>query len=450
MRRRFVLPLAAMLAMLISAPAAFAEENAAPTDDIPRNLSLDEAVRIARAHQPQLRQAHAQTEAAGGKSDESRAPLLPQVNSNASYLFNDSWPQNSTAVVGNSGNSTSIVTGGTSTSLSAGLTANQLVYDFGQNWSRWKAAQSSEESQRQTELATTLQVILTVRSTYLGARANKALVAVARETLDNQNHHLAQVQDFVDVGTHPEIDLAQARADQATAELQLINAQSAYAISRAQLRQAMGVNGNADFDVSEEMISPVIGEDSTSDQLTAQALAARPEFRSLEEQLRAQELAIRALKGTFGPTLGLTGSANYRLPDQNTARQVFTISGGLTLQWALLEGGLERGRLRENAALLDGLRAGVDLLRQQVTVEVEQARVAVVSSKAAIGSADKALVNARERLRLAEARYQTGIGNAIELGDAQLAVTNAGVQKLQAEFQLGVARAQLMKALGQG
>jgi outer membrane protein len=73
----------------------------------------------------------------------------------------------------------------------------------------------------------------------------------------------------------------------------------------------------------------------------------------------------------------------------------------------------------------------------------------VVSSKAAIGSADKALVNARERLRLAEARYQTGIGNAIELGDAQLAVTNAGVQKLQAEFQLGVARAQLMKALGQ-
>jgi len=55
-----------------------------------------------------------------------------------------------------------------------------------------------------------------------------------------------------------------------------------------------------------------------------------------------------------------------------------------------------------------------------------------------------------QRLRLAEARYQTGVGNAIELGDAQLGVTNAGVQKLQAEFQLGVARAQLLKALGQG
>ena len=41
-----------------------------------------------------------------------------------------------------------------------------------------------------------------------------------------------------------------------------------------------------------------------------------------------------------------------------------------------------------------------------------------------------------------------GVGNALELGDAQLAVTNAGVQMLQAEFQLGTARAQLLKALG--
>jgi outer membrane protein len=115
----------------------------------------------------------------------------------------------------------------------------------------------------------------------------------------------------------------------------------------------------------------------------------------------------------------------------------------------VIEGGLQRGRIREASANLDNLRAGVDLLRLQITVEVEQARLAVTSSKAAIVSADKALVNARQRLRLAEARYQTGVGNAIELGDAQLAVTNAGVLKLQAEFQLGIARAQMLKALGQ-
>lgn len=426
-------------------PAAGAA--AAPTDEIPPLLSLDEAVQIARAHQPQLRQARAQSEAAAGRSDQGRAPLLPQLGANASYLYFD-YSTNGSSVASGGGGGTTVVGTSAPAVLSAGATATQLITDFGQSWSRWRGARASEDAQRETERATTLTVVLNVRTAFFNARANKALVAVARETLENQNRHLAQVQGFVEVGNRPEIDLAQARSDQATAELQLINAQSNYAIARAQLRQAMGVDGHADFDVTDETIAAVPGEDARPDDLTEQAVAARPELRSLTDQLRATELAIRAVKGSFGPALGLIGGASYRRPEG--LQDSWVLSGGLTLSWSLLEGGLERGRLREDNANLANLRAGVDLERQQITLEVEQARVAVTSSKAAIVAADKALTNARERLRLADGRYQTGVGSAIELGDAQLALTNAGVQKLQAEFQLGVARAQLLKALGQG
>src|SRR5438270_11928806 len=50
-----------------------------------RILTLDEAVQTARAHQPQLRQAHASTDAARAIADEARAPLLPQVAASAGY-----------------------------------------------------------------------------------------------------------------------------------------------------------------------------------------------------------------------------------------------------------------------------------------------------------------------------------------------------------------------------
>src|SRR5262249_27428453 len=46
---------------------------------------LHDALETARAHQPQLRQAHADTEAAGAVADEARAPLLPQITATASY-----------------------------------------------------------------------------------------------------------------------------------------------------------------------------------------------------------------------------------------------------------------------------------------------------------------------------------------------------------------------------
>ena len=57
-------------------------------------------------------------------------------------------------------------------------------------------------------------------------------------------------------------------------------------------------------------------------------------------------------------------------------------------------------------------------------------------------------MNARDQLRLAEARYAQGLGSVIELGDAQVAVTAAAAQDVQARFNLSAARAQLMSALG--
>jgi outer membrane protein len=90
----------------------------------------------------------------------------------------------------------------------------------------------------------------------------------------------------------------------------------------------------------------------------------------------------------------------------------------------------------------------VDLVRQQVRLEVEQARLAVRAAKEALVASGEALANGSEQLRLAEGRYETGIGSIIELSDAQVAMTSAGYQKVQAEYVLAQARAGLIKALG--
>ncbi|MGB8931416.1 MAG: TolC family protein, partial [Anaeromyxobacteraceae bacterium] len=67
----------------------------------------------------------------------------------------------------------------------------------------------------------------------------------------------------------------------------------------------------------------------------------------------------------------------------------------------------------------------------------------------ALLDADREAVEAaRDRLRLAEARYANGAGSALELSDAQLAQTNAEAQLVQAEYKLGQARATLLRALG--
>lgn len=123
-------------------------------------------------------------------------------------------------------------------------------------------------------------------------------------------------------------------------------------------------------------------------------------------------------------------------------------NANVLLSWPLFQGGLTRAQSREARANLSNLHAQVDSFRQQVRFEVDHARLAVQAAKAAIGATDEAVFNAQERLRLAEKRYETGVGNIIELADAQLALTDAESQKVQAEYNLASARARLLQALG--
>jgi outer membrane protein len=271
-------------------------------------------------------------------------------------------------------------------------------------------------------------------------------VQVAREQLENQERHLGQVQGFVTVGTKPEIDLAQARADRANARVSLINAENNYELAKAQLNQAMGVEGSTAYDVADEALPAIEGESVGVDPLVALALRARPEFAALEQQVRAQEQTLRSARGAYWPTLGLSTSltdAGHKI--DNLA---WNWNASFTLSWNLFSGLQTRGLEREASATLVSLRAQRDALRLQVRVEVEQARLGVRAARAALGAAEESLENSRLRLKLAEGRYQTGVGNIIELGDAQVALTNSAAQKVQAEFNLASARAQLLKALG--
>jgi len=92
-------------------------------------------------------------------------------------------------------------------------------------------------------------------------------------------------------------------------------------------------------------------------------------------------------------------------------------------------------------------RRAADVLRQQVRVDVTR-RSWPSARKAALASARRALLAARQRLSLAEGRYQNGSGSVIELGDAQIAASNAAAQVVQTDFQLPPRAAQLLFALG--
>jgi outer membrane protein len=169
-------------------------------------------------------------------------------------------------------------------------------------------------------------------------------------------------------------------------------------------------------------------------------------LRSLERQVESQRLAVKGAEGGYGPSLAANASASEAGVDLTALTWNFGV--GATLQWQLFGGGITRATVRAAAAAEAQARAQLAQEKLQVRLELTQALLNVQAARISVNTAKEVEDNARERLRLAEGRYQAGAGSIIELQDAQVAATTASGQVVQAEFTLSLARASLRRALG--
>jgi len=411
-----------------------------------RVVHLDDAVQIALKSQPLMHEARAQTEGAVGVSQQARSGLLPQVTGTA--LFERTHSAITLAPGSQTGGGAAGVGVATSThdiySLSASGT--QLIYDFNQTPDKLRAANRSVDSFRASERTTELQVLLGARRAFFTARANHALVRVADETLTNEQKHVVQVKGFVAAGTQPEIALATELTSLANDKVALITAQNNYEIAKAQLNQSIGIVGDSNYDVADEGLPAIEGEEGPDETLVQYALKTRPEIVAFEKSRESDELTIKSFKGAYGPTLSALGSAGTSGLALDSMTPNWAV--GAQLLWPVFQGGLTTGQVHQAEANLSYVDAQLDAEKLQVRFDVMQAVLTLRAAKVSIDASNEALVNAREQLRLAEGRYQSGVGSIIELGDAQVAATNAAAQVVQADFNLATARAQLLTALG--
>lgn len=409
-------------------------------------LTLDDAVRMAVEQHPDVRKARAEARGAGERANEVRSELWPQLGGAAAYqrTTGNFAPRPSTVpsqfIAGQS------PSWDTFNFYSVGATLTQLIWDFGRTTGRWDAAKNAARAQSQALAETEFDVALSARTAYFEVLTQRALVRVAKETLENQERHMREIEGFVYVGTRPEIDLAQIRIDRANAEVQLVRSENDHAAALASLDVAMGMAPGSTHELAEGASGAVAGEELEFAALGDEAVRSRPEFARLLALVAAGEDALTASRGSWLPSISAQSSISDVGPSLDTLTWNWNAQVGLT--WPLFQGGLTRAQVAEQHAAIEAARAGVEGGRQRLLLAVEQARLAVRAAKASLGATHEAVTNARERLRLAEGRYETGMGSILELGDAQVALTSAQAQAIRAEYTLATARAQLIRALG--
>ena len=383
--------------------------------------TLEECIEIALRQQPTLRAAAATVAAGRERVWQAAAAYLPQVS--ASYLASRRHASSS-SLIGSGGLEKKAKT---FPFYSTGATLSQVLFDFGQNLELIHAAQASAEALAADADTLHDTVVFNVQQAYFALLAAYRLRDVAEETVAQNEKHLDLAQGRHDVGLAPRFDVTNAQVQLATAELNRVTARNNVSLGRETLRNALGLLGPLDFDIVDSLEQPR-SEVSDAEALGL-AYANRPELKSLAALERADIERIKAIEKDYLPKLTLNSNVTWsgsRYPLQETWN-----FGGL-VNLSIFNGGLTTAQVGEAKANLDNLRATEDATRQNVTLEVRQALLNLRQAAESIVVADKGLQQARENLTLAEGRYKTGVGNIIELTDAQVSLATAEASRVQA------------------
>lgn len=275
---------------------------------------------------------------------------------------------------------------------------------------------------------------------------------VAAFALRQSQQHLHDVTASYQAGASSQADVLQVQAQVAANEQLVARAKHLRAASDEQLRIVMHVERGPDFQVGEDVATPLSGDYPGLDALYSAATSRRLELRALRETVRSLDLQADVTRASAFPRLDAIGEITTANPNPRyipPQDQFYTTwSVGVQLTWSPNDalGGAyattsARARARETEAQS---RALVDALRNEV-VQAYQAWQDALSS---IDTSKRQLAAAQEAYRVRRSLFRVGRATSVELTDAESNLLSAQLSAINATIDQRIARVRLDHAVG--
>lgn len=392
--------------------------------------SIDNVVRIAVASHPLISQADAEILAAGARKGQAESAYYPVVGLSAGYSRSRSF---------------SPISHQSSTVTSEFLqgTVSQTITDFGRTGAAVDKSDALLSSAKETGRSARADVAFAAKAGYYSVLRAQRIMEVGLETVRQRESLLRQAKAYYDAGIRARIDVARAEANLFQARAELTAAENDLQLARITLLNRMGIEGPRDFTLKDSFATESFP--GTLEEWVKDAEGHRPELRALLERERAAEMALRAARAGYLPTLTGTGGYGYAA-DEFPLEQNFNVSVQLSVP--VFSGFLTRQQVAESLAQLSSARHAVIDLRRLVRIQVEQSALSVRSSLEQGEARRKEREASGENLLLATGRYEVGVGDIIEMIDAQVQMSRAETQYVDALYGYSVSVAALQRAVG--
>ncbi|MEK7669935.1 MAG: TolC family protein, partial [Bacteroidota bacterium] len=323
---------------------------------------------------------------------------------------------------------------GAAHSANATLQVRQLLFN-GTVFAGVGAAGTYSEVARDVFRGKKLETVMRVKKAFYGAVLAGEVRGMMQSNLSNAEGNLKNVNLLRGQGILSEYDELRATVGVENLRPMVIQAETNYSLALEGLKSVAGLSPSDRIQLEGTMQFEAV-DDSLLARASSLILQNNPNYAALEGQILVNEAFVLAEKSNYLPTVAAFGSYQYQAAKNsfNMSTEDFLASSqvGLSVSWSLFQGFQTNARVQQ---------AQVEVLKseeQKTNVErnLKIGLMATVGSLQAarkrIEAQEKTVEQAERGYKIVTARFLSNAATQLEVNDAQLALTQARVNRIQA------------------
>lgn len=406
--------------------------------------TLVDVINHALCNNPQTRLAWANARFQAGQVGVAKSAYLPTVTLNTSASRSMNSASSSLQI-------TSISSGGGLTQplnrFTPVISLNYLLYNFGGREAQLESAEKTLEASNWTHDAILQTVMFAAIQAYNQVFATQAAAEAALISEKAADEALNAAQKRYEVGVAALADALQARTAFAQAKLNRQKTEGEAKVALGSLANALGLEADYHLNIAPPLLAkPDAEQEARVHRLIEDAKTMRPDLAAAEATVKAAEANVKSAEAGHLPSITLIGNYGYNHTSLPSDTQSWTM--GMQVSVPLFNGFNITYQIRSAKEQLEVKRANLDQLEQSVSLDVWRAYQLLNTAQESFKSSEELVASALQSEKVAMGRYQAGVGNIIDLLNAQASHATARVQLIQAQYTWLTQKAQLAQALG--
>jgi outer membrane protein TolC len=439
-----------ILPALMSVAFATAQSHQ-PPPATPVSLSLGDAAKLAAKQNANVVAARYRAEQADARVTQRRADLLPNVSASAlengrtlntaTFGIDFPTPPGQPPVFDPDGQLEGPVN-----TLDTRAHFSQSVFDAGALGRVKSARTSAVASDFDADAAADQAAAIAATAYVRAARADAQLGArIADSSLAEDLLRVAREQLTAGVGVG--LDVTRAQSQLAAVRAQLILARNDRGRTRLELLRTLGMPLDTRLTLTDSLAAMWTDETLPDENVAiTQALRARADLKSLDQQWTATGQAASALRAERLPSVSAFG--DYGTIGKNGGSLIPTYNWGVQFSLPIFDGLRRDGRVEEQTALQHEIDVRRRDLREQASVEVRTAILDLASAREAVAATQERVRLAEQEVSQASERFRAGVAGNADVFTASISLNGARTQVVDALAAYQTARIALARAQG--